>query len=144
MGKSGAGALELRNGKDEGGLKQDRQIKARGGEARRNVAQGKTAYAGRPRKPMETQDGWNGGKKTRGWLIRCAALGFAEWEPRELAWEPHDAARQFAAMVDHDEARIMSFGGKTFELEMQAGHGPIHKIEIGGYPVYRYTARIVR
>ena len=53
-------------------------------------------------------------------------------------------ARKLAEAYDHDEARIMAFGGKSYTLELRLhGSKVVDKFEIGGFPIYKYHAKRV-
>lgn len=143
MGKQGSSAQTMRNREDKGGLKQNSQVQARSGQASRHLPTQRQTPALRAQQRLqahhERQD-----SETALWEYRCAELGFAQWTKRIGPATGWNMARTLAEAIDHDEARIMAFGGKKYVLELRLhGSKAVTRYEIGGFPIYKYVAHRV-
>lgn len=134
-------ARGVRNGKDANGPKQNREGKARRGKAYRHGAQAAgQAHGGKPGKPLEAHISGQG-SKTVLWEWRCAELNYPHWRRRFGPVNAQEFAKQQAEYIDHDEARVMAFGGKQYILELRrnANMAPL-SFTISGFPIYKYRA----
>jgi hypothetical protein len=145
MAQSSASASEMRETEDDKRLASDSEKQAGIGQASRH-SKGKQKAAPRlPPKRMEAQAIGKVGE-TLLWEWRCEQLGFNNWTRRLGPAEGFIMAKLLADAIDHDEARIMAFGGKKYELELRISgrNAKSRRFEIGGYPLYKYTAFEVR
>lgn len=141
MGKQRASAHSVRQGQDASRLEGNRQGQAHPRKAPRAVEAFKAFNA------RGTQNGLaqnNGGQvgKTALYEWRCEGLGVKSWTRRTVHEDLIRAAKAIAEAIDHDEARVMAFGGKKYILELrQYGQTLIHRYEIGGWLEYKYFAK---
>lgn len=142
MEKQSARAQSLRNGEDKSGPAPNSQVQARSSQTQRRMEKRK-ANAGRQNERMAAHLSRQGGKTVL-WELRCKELDVTEWTQRLGSIEPWRMACAFAEALDHDAARIMAFGGKTYTLEMRiAGQSKILRMEISGFPIWKYVANRV-
>lgn len=145
MGQQGSSASNLRTGKDESGFKEYSKGKTDKPETSRGNTKAKAfnAYAGWKGKPLETHH-VERVAKTIAWEVRCPELSPKSWEGRYGPEGAHAMARYMAEIIDHDEARVMGFGGKKITLELRTpGRDEIQVFELTGEPKFRYSANKV-
>lgn len=133
-------ALEVRTGKDKGGLGQNRQGKAYSGQNARRTRYSPANARGQG-KPMEAQANGRMGKAGITWEMRCADLGHAQWIRYSGPADQWAAVRNWANALDHDEARPIGWG-KTVTIEArELGSSKIVKFEVSGEIQYRYHVK---
>lgn len=142
MEQSSASAPEVRFGKDQKGLGQNRQGKAYRGQAK-GGAQARPNNAGKQAKPLETQAERPSGEKAVSWEMRCSDLGHGQWQRFSGPFDAWKTARLWASLLDHDEAYPIAWG-KTVTVEMRRiGRDNVLKFEVSGEPIYRYHAKAI-
>ncbi len=143
MVKQRASASTMRNGEDKGRFAVNSKGQAHISEASGNVAHKPQALARRAQQRLSTHYVGES-QKTVLWELRCAELGLASWTRRIGPGDLYAMARVMAEALDHDLARIMAFGGKIYVLEMRVhGSERVTKVEICGFPVWKYSAKVL-
>lgn len=145
MGQQSAGTSEVRETEDDSGPKRHSQKQEGFRQASRHGKVKPSPASRFQAKRLETDTSGKVGE-TLLWEWKCDALGFQNWARRFGPAEGFIMAKLIAEAIDHDEARVMAFGGKKYELELRVSgrNGKPRKFEIGGYPIYKYTAYEVR
>ena len=144
MVKSSASAPAMRDQQDKAGYQPNRQGQARDGQASRGMAGQASGHARRAQQRIQTHHERKDGQTTAMWEYRCAELGIDQWTRRIGPVNGWSMSRAMAEAIDHDEARIMGFGGKKFFLELrQFGSKSIERYQMSGFPVWKYVAERV-
>lgn len=143
MGQSGISASDLRNGKNEVGLANHSKIQTHKPEVARRKSEQKQVIARGAQQRVETHYAGTMGR-TVSWEVRSTDLNMPNWVLRSGPDDAWKMARYIASIVDHDEARMIAFGGKKFTLELRIpGREAIEKFEVSGWPEWRYAANKV-
>lgn len=138
-----ASALEVRIGKDQGGLGQNRQGKAYSGQNQRR-ARYTPANARGQGKPMEAQANGRMGKEAAvSWEMRCNDLQQSSWQRFSGPVDAWKAARIYADNLDHDEARPIGWGKKVIVEMRRFGSKAILRFEVTGEIQYRYHVKAI-
>lgn len=140
MGQSGASASDLRGAENKNGFAQHSKGPANQPETARRGADQKPTYAGWRKQRLEAH--YEGGVgRTVSWEVRCPELNMMAWEVRSGPDDGWKMARHMAAIIDHDEARVIAFGGKKYTIELRIpGREAIEHYAMSGICEFRYSA----
>lgn len=137
MAESNTSPHQMRTGKDQNGLGQNRQGKAYSGQNTRRTRFAPSNARGQA-KPMEAQANGRMGKEAVSWEVRCADMGHVGWQRFSGPPDEFKAARIYAENLDHDEARPIGWGKKVVVEMRRVGSNSIVKLAVTGEILYRY------